>query len=450
MNDHSHQSTALGSAAEEILNVLPDLGLSESNSKLVSKQCGWIVENPGRYTKDKVSQVFNTLKGSKNARAMELADSLLQALQEKDEAPGRITGPQLHEGSLQCPPSGKDVQSPSEEVVSTMQADLDEQPTVRLVDVDEPKGEVVPARTPGGNDGNGWNPLTSGSDKPKTGDAQQSQVHATAAREETRPAVTTDDESPVEVRIGEYKEAGPFIDLLGVDENSMPLIVDEMKNRGFDRAEPLTIWKEKNVLIDGYQRSKAAAEAGLTHVWAMYKSFPDEAAALAYAIKRQTHRRNADDATLMKLMTVFDQRKPQGGDRRSKAARINAPSDAAGRSADKTARDLGTSKTKIDKLRTILDAGDEQIVNAVKAGRITANAAYNKIRATKKSNREKTPAPTPAKAARKLARVSEKIEPIATEVRVFDAALADAVSSAGQGLADLSGRIAQINSEDAA
>jgi ParB family chromosome partitioning protein len=227
----------------------------------------------------------------------------------------------------------------------------------------------------------------------------------------------------------------------------MPRIVDEMKIRGFDKAEPVTIWKETNKLIDGHQRDAAATEAGLKNVWAIYKSFPDEAAAVAYSVKRQVNRRSTDDATLMKLLPVVDQRKPQGGDRRSEKAQTMAASEAAGRSAERTAELIGTSKTKIEKMRAIQDAGDEQLIADVKAGRTSVNAAHKKVLAPKKANQDQPGPASPKQVAKELLGVTKLIEPIAVKTRVFDANLADEVSAAGKPLRVLSERIAAAKSE---
>ncbi len=210
-----------------------------------------------------------------------------------------------------------------------------------------------------------------------------------AQQDNTLETNITEDE-PMEIPVGSYKLASPFVDLLGPDADSLPLIVAAMKTSGFDRSEPVIIWKEKNILVDGHQRESAAREAKLTHIPAIFKSFPDEEAALHYAIRRQTHRRNASDGMLMKLLIAVDKRQKRGGDRRSDKAPIKTSGKVLVRSAEKTAEILGTSRTKIEKLRAILDHGDQLIIDAVKEDEMSANAAYNKIRAEAVSRKAMT------------------------------------------------------------
>lgn len=131
-----------------------------------------------------------------------------------------------------------------------------------------------------------------------------------------------------------------------------------MKKRGFDNSQPLLIWKEREILIDGHTRLKAAQEAGRNHVPVYEKSFESESEALEYTIHLQKDRRNLTDAELYACILELDKRQPHGGDRQSD--KFKSPDgllnhDNSTSSRQRTAEVVGTSPTKVQKVRTIED-----------------------------------------------------------------------------------------------
>lgn len=75
-----------------------------------------------------------------------------------------------------------------------------------------------------------------------------------------------------------------------------------MRKNGYDDAMPVIIWKEKDVLIDGHTRLRAAKAAGISSIPAVYASFENEESALDYMHRIQFNRRNITDADPIKLI----------------------------------------------------------------------------------------------------------------------------------------------------
>ncbi|MBL7077756.1 MAG: DUF5131 family protein [Kiritimatiellae bacterium] len=199
--------------------------------------------------------------------------------------------------------------------------------------------------------------------------------------------------TPVEdIRTGE-----PFKDLFPITPRIRSGIAKRMQADGYDLAQPLVVWQEENILLDGHTRLSAAAESGIKMVPVVLKSFPDEDTALEYAIGAQCSRRNLTDSEIIHLLEKWDSRHSRGGDRRSPEAKSKASHAALGRSAAQTATLMGISTTKVEKGRSILDSKDTALQNAVKSGMTSINKASKKTRAAKREEKRRSddkPKPT--------------------------------------------------------
>ena len=191
--------------------------------------------------------------------------------------------------------------------------------------------------------------------------------------------------------ISSIKTSETFKKLFPINEALLDTITTDMKENGFDEAQPLLVWKEQEVLIDGHTRLQAAIDAGLQQVPVYQKSFQEEAEAIRYVIHLQIDRRNITDAELYHCIIELDKRNSLGGDRKSekiKSARAHVISEESdlkeGTSREKTAKMLGTSTTKIQKVRTINDYGSERLKEAVLAGQLSINKAYQEIKEKRK------------------------------------------------------------------
>jgi ParB family chromosome partitioning protein len=149
----------------------------------------------------------------------------------------------------------------------------------------------------------------------------------------------------------------------------------DMQKNGFDESRPIALWESHGaVVIDGHTRLRAANKAGLIQVPVVLKRFETEQEALEYAIKCQRNRRNLTDREIVKCVDELDKRRIAGRPSKEKLASSDAN---FGKSATKTASTLGISTTKVERVRTIMDKGSDEVKEAVKSGQMTINSAYN-------------------------------------------------------------------------
>ena len=195
------------------------------------------------------------------------------------------------------------------------------------------------------------------------------------------------------MKISEIKTAAPFDRLWPADSAKVEAIAENIRKNKFDLAEPVIVWSEKNILIDGNTRFQAAKLAGLTDVPASTKHFPSEKEALEYAIHRQRDRRNLSDADLFNCIEELDSRKKSGAPKRnnnaSKTSGASEPVVLKKSSAENTAATVGTSSTKVKKARVIQDHADPETKNAVKSGNKSINKAYQETQQIRKQSKGK-------------------------------------------------------------
>ena|GEM_PF-6077577 len=88
-----------------------------------------------------------------------------------------------------------------------------------------------------------------------------------------------------------------------------------------------------------------------------YHEFADEDEALRYAIANQRDRRNLTDTDLLRLIEAVDNREKRGGDRGNQYAGGNPSREGLPPkgTAEQTAKIVGTSRSKVEKARVILD-----------------------------------------------------------------------------------------------
>ena len=168
--------------------------------------------------------------------------------------------------------------------------------------------------------------------------------------------------------------ASPFKDLFPIREKDLKNIEESMKNNGFNSGLPITLWAGHDaIVVDGHTRLAAAKKLLFAQIPVILKNFKDEDEALKYAIEMQTNRRNLTDAELINCINELDKRMKEG--RPSKTAKNLAVN---GRSSENTAKLLGTSRSKVEQIRTINDHASDEIKEAVKSGEMSVNKAYNK------------------------------------------------------------------------
>ena len=179
----------------------------------------------------------------------------------------------------------------------------------------------------------------------------------------------------------------PFKDLFPIRPSVQESVETSMRRDGFDHSKPIVVWRSENVVVDGHTRRLAAQSAGID-VLISFHDFRDEDEALAYAIASQRDRRNLTDADISRLVEIMDQKRKAG--RPGKFATRVANSE---RSADKTAELIGTSRGKVEKVRTLIEYATPDVHQAVKSGRISINKAYKRTVQRKEASKGQPQSP---------------------------------------------------------
>jgi hypothetical protein len=193
------------------------------------------------------------------------------------------------------------------------------------------------------------------------------------------------------MKVEQIKTAEPFASLFAINPQILAWVQEDMQKHGFDASQPLIMWAEPGVVVDGHTRLEAAKNIGLEEIPVHEKNFADEDEALAYAIHNQRHRRNLTDTEILRCIEALDRRKARGGDHKSdvyreKSKAPNGALDPNKKSAAQTAKLVGTSPRKVERARTALN--DPQAASEVKAGKKTISRAYQEIQAKRKSQHQ--------------------------------------------------------------
>jgi len=188
------------------------------------------------------------------------------------------------------------------------------------------------------------------------------------------------------VRVDAIATADPFKSLFSINPAVLETICKDIKTNGFDGSQPLHLWKEKGILIDGHTRLEAAKLADLFQVPVFEHSFDSEDVALEYAIHMQRDRRNLTDAEMYACITELDKRGPRGG------ARFKGSGEHMKDSRIKTAKVIGTSVNKVQKVRTISDHAPAEVKEGLKKGDISINQAYTRTQQLRKPKTKPSPA----------------------------------------------------------
>lgn len=181
-----------------------------------------------------------------------------------------------------------------------------------------------------------------------------------------------------------------FQTLLPINDKELENIVKDMEENGFDRSKPVCIWREENVLIDGYTRFTAAKKARLSEIYKYEMSFGTEQEALEYAMKQQLNRRNLNDAGKIMLIEKLDNLRNPG----RKSSDPEADAEPRGKSAQALAESLGIGTRTVERGRYVLANADEETLEEVKSGKKSINQAAKKIK-QQKDEQKKAAVPVP-------------------------------------------------------
>jgi len=101
--------------------------------------------------------------------------------------------------------------------------------------------------------------------------------------------------------------------LFNISDKIKDGIVEQMKQFGYNKEEPVTLWGK--ILVDGRTRYTAAKEAGLKEIPAVERNFESRDDAIMHTYERQSLRRNLTSAEILKAAkTLLNKRKAANGD----------------------------------------------------------------------------------------------------------------------------------------
>ena len=186
----------------------------------------------------------------------------------------------------------------------------------------------------------------------------------------------------IQLHVDDIRIEKPFSHFFPVNPDTVNAIRIDMKSNGFDSSFPLIVWQDKHILVDGHTRFMAARELGMEHIPVIYKSFENEDDAVLYAFHLQRNRRNLSDDDIIRCLEILDKINIK---KKDTSAQEKTPKKE---SVAQRAKDLGTSKSKIEKAMTIIEHGSDEIKESVQAGKASINKAYQDIQTQRRESGE--------------------------------------------------------------
>jgi ParB family chromosome partitioning protein len=156
--------------------------------------------------------------------------------------------------------------------------------------------------------------------------------------------------------------------IFAIKEETLEAVIQSMKESGYDKAEPVVIWKGKNIVVDGHTRLKAAITAGVIEIPVEEKEFTSLDDAKEYTKKRQINRRNLNQSEIYEVAVGLQNKEERDG---------------SGRAAEILAKELGISATTINHARAVAASAPPEVIDRIKQNKMSINQAYNLSRKKK-------------------------------------------------------------------
>jgi ParB family chromosome partitioning protein len=194
--------------------------------------------------------------------------------------------------------------------------------------------------------------------------------------------ISLNDESKTNIKylkLDEIETDPEISSLFSIKENTLELIKTSMHKNGYDKSQPVIIWKNdnKSIIVDGNTRVKAAREIGLDEIPVYFKEFEDRQEAIRYTYARQAERRNLTDNELLTAVKLLDKKQTRDG---------------SGRSVEILGKELGVSPSTIVHTQTVLKKASDDDIEAIKDGKKSINKVYKEVKTSKPKNKVKNEA----------------------------------------------------------
>lgn len=155
-----------------------------------------------------------------------------------------------------------------------------------------------------------------------------------------------------------------------IDNDVLERVCNSIQSNGFKEEEPIVIWAEENIIVDGHTRLEAAKKLGIYEVPVFKLSFENKEAAKKYCIARQYNRRNLSQTDILNIVLNLPENKSSRGE---------------GRTLENIASEYGMSYSTLARAKSVIDNGDEEAIDRIKNGESSINKEYKKIHQNKKS-----------------------------------------------------------------
>jgi ParB-like chromosome segregation protein Spo0J len=166
-------------------------------------------------------------------------------------------------------------------------------------------------------------------------------------------------------RATEIKTDPRLAGMFTIRAETLAAIGKSMRESGYDKSQPLVLWKGKGVVVDGHTRLQSALEAGITEIPVEEKEFASLEDARLYAWRRQAERRNLTAAEILAAAAEL-QRKDSW--------------DGTGRASEILAKNLGVSPSTVKHAQAVAQDASPEIIDEVRKNRMTIDRAYRLTR----------------------------------------------------------------------
>lgn len=192
--------------------------------------------------------------------------------------------------------------------------------------------------------------------------------------------------------------------LFPVREADLTAVTESMRERGYDQAEPLVVWRSVDILVDGHTRLRAAQDAGVERVCIDERPFEDLKDALEYAIRRQRDRRNLTPEELsgfqFRALAALERVTRQGQrtdlpSREGKSAEPRPEDRHTRTSAAEAAAQVGVSRATAERAYAVLASDQDEVKDQLRAGETTVNGAYRAVKQAEAARKDSAPASAP-------------------------------------------------------
>ena len=176
------------------------------------------------------------------------------------------------------------------------------------------------------------------------------------------------------------KLAPTFQNAFDINKTTKENIVKSISENGWDKDQPVIIWHETGILIDGHTRRESAIECGLSRITYIDKSFSSEQEAFNYIQGLQFNRRNLTDKDKLQIIFMSQDGMAKAKNKKKYIAELLRCSERSAAKYMKIMKDP-------QKVSAILD--DKETVNtalAVKTDQDRKNKYMSVIRRIEKAN----------------------------------------------------------------